>query len=147
MWKDEQFGLSFMSFLNYLGDPTKLATIANGDADESQSRISFTGAIFIHVYCVCGAASIYNFNIRLKQYFTDPMWSNLQEAFDDFLPALVAHLMLAVTSAVLRTPRVAPFKQLYKIGRYGCLILMLNSMAELFELLQNPPPIPVVLPA
>jgi len=134
MWKDEQFGLTFLAALNHLGKPGGLAALA-GNAGEGQqpTRFSIWGALFVHVYCWCGAMSMYNFNIELMRHFQRDTWRSFQYAFNEFLPCLFAHLMLALNSAVLRTPKVAPFRQLYISSRIVGLILMVNSTVTFCE--------------
>mmetsp|Transcript_33205 Transcript_33205/g.94420 ORF Transcript_33205/g.94420 Transcript_33205/m.94420 type:complete len:468 (-) Transcript_33205:187-1590(-) len=139
MWKDEQFGLTFLAVLNNLESPGKLANLVNNpntkDGDDAHASFSTLGAFFIHVYCICGAMSMYNFNIEVKRATEVNTWRSIQFALNEFLPCLFAHMMIALTSAVMRTPKLAPFRQLYRGARWTCLLLMFNSMCTLCEFL------------
>lgn len=112
MWKDEQFGLTFFAVMN-------IKHLHVDEAKESKSRFSMQGAAMVHVCCWCGAMSVYNMNVELSRYFLYDSWRSLQYALYEFLPFLFVHAMLALSSAVLRSPKQAPFRELY----YACRVL------------------------
>jgi len=135
MWKDEQFGLTFLAVLNNMAKPGGLIeNPVQGPADDDRhAHFSMWGALFVHICCFCGAASTYNFNVELARHFTLSDVRSLQLAFNEFLPCLFAHMMLLLTSAVMRTPKAAPFRQMYTLLRYLCVAITINSAMTLQE--------------
>lgn len=121
MWKDEQFGLAFLSVLNQFDRP--MVALPVGRQVASEAGFSWLGAFFVHVACVCGAASAYNFNIELRRsiHLEEPRAPEL--AVLELFPFVLAHLMLLLLAAAPRTPVKAPFRQLYILAK-GFLLLM-----------------------
>lgn len=135
MWKDEQFGLTFFVLMNRLGH---YHGPISEDNVEQHSRFSLAGAVMVHVYCWCGAMSTYNFNIEMARFVhEESTYHNLQAALNEFLPCLFVHMMLALASAVTRTPKAAPFKQLYTCCRIlGCILALTSTCTFLLFVLE-----------
>jgi len=129
MWQDQQFGLTFLAVLNNLGKPGGLTAPDDGD----DSRISAWTAVFIHICCICAALSTYNFNLEMMRHFEVDTVRSFQVAFNEFLPCLFAHMMLLLTSAVVHTPKLAPFRQMYVCAQMLVLALTINSACTLSE--------------
>lgn len=126
MWTHEQFGLAFLNELNFLKAPDGVELLIESDPAR-RGNFSQRGVIFIHLFCWCGAMSTYNVNIELASYMRSGLRRDAQLAFNEFIPWLFAHLMLAVNSAILRVPRLSPFRQLFKFTRILCVVLTANS--------------------
>jgi len=129
MWQDQQFGLTFLAVLNNLGKPGGSAKPDDGD----DSRISAWSAVFIHLCCICGALSTYNFNLEMMKHLEVDTWRSFQLAFNEFLPCLFSHMMLLLTSAVMHTPKVAPFRQMHVCAQVLILVMTVNSASTLVE--------------
>lgn len=118
LWKAEEFGLTFLAVLNNVKR-----------IGMHKSSFSVRGLAFVHMCCVLGALATYNAMIELSTFSkTDGSYRSLQLAFNEFVPALFAHLMLLLTSAVLRPPKSSPFRQLYLLVREVCVLLLFNSL-------------------
>eukprot|EP00928_Gymnodinium_smaydae_P052838 TRINITY_DN36989_c0_g1_i1.p1 TRINITY_DN36989_c0_g1~~TRINITY_DN36989_c0_g1_i1.p1 ORF type:complete len:521 (+),score=69.61 TRINITY_DN36989_c0_g1_i1:82-1563(+) len=138
MWKDEQYGLTFLAVLNELGTPQGLNRIATGDVREWSPEnlnvtFSMAGAIFIHVYCFAVSFSVYNMMMELMNVAERPTLRNIQFAFNELVPAIVCIMVLALASAVVRSPRIAPYRQLFIGIRVLSVILVLNSLSTTLE--------------
>lgn len=48
----------------------------------------------------------------------------ISNSFNAFLPCLFAHLMLALNSAVIKTPKMPPFRQLYLLARVLAIVMV-----------------------
>merc|ERR1712100_409980 len=123
MWKDEQLGLTFLWALNGHRAPVK---------DEDDSKLSWRGILFALIWCVCGAFSTYNFNIELTKGRLS--FRRVQLAWNEFMPCCFSHMMLLLVSAVVRAPKVAPFRHLYLTSRFLGVILMSNALLTFVQL-------------
>jgi len=130
MWKDEQFGLSFLAALN---DYQNLSIVPRND----RSRFSGRGVFFVWLYCYCGAVSAYNFTIEVKRHFSLSSVRSDQMAFNELLPFIFAHSMLLLSSAVVRVPPGRPYRQMYIGLRALSIALALNSTLTLWEFLSK----------
>jgi len=141
MWKDEQFGLTFMAALNNLGGaqgrPVVLLNTGDEEVVTETQTFSMRGAIFIMIYCTAATASTYNFFTSIVDMNKDgnSVSSILQRTFDVFLPCVFAHLLLALNAAVIKLPKAAPFRQLYVCCRVLSVLMMVNGTADLVETL------------
>jgi hypothetical protein len=143
MWKDEQFGLTFLAALNNLGGPNGKPLVmvealegehALGNVEE-EPTFSVRGAIFIMLYCLAATVSTYNcltgivhgFNSKVSTTFV------IELGFDAWLPCLFAHLMMILNSAVVRVPKFAPFHQLYIGSRVLAMLMVLCGVGRLVE--------------
>lgn len=131
MWKDEQFGLSFLAALN---DYHSLSQRPRNDRKDS---FSGRGAFFVWLYCYCGAVSAYNFTIEVARHFSLTRVRSDQMAFNELLPFIFAHMMLLLTSAVVRVPPGRPYRQMYILLRLLSVALALNSTLTLWEFLSK----------
>lgn len=123
MWKDEQFGLTFLAALNKLGGPNGQPVVVHGAAVEEEPTFSLRGTIFIMVYCAAATMSVYNFNTEMAEIGATRQIDGRRgffRAFNALLPCIFAHLLLALNAGVIKTPKVAPFHQLY----IGCRVLV-----------------------
>jgi len=120
MWKDEQFGLSFFSAINHLISP-------HGKG----SSFSLRGAVFVMIYGVAATLSVYDFMTSMSDFhsvgYQDLV---LERAFNCLLPCIVAHLILTLTSAMLRAPKESPYRQIYFGYRFLAVIMIINSGAK-----------------
>jgi len=141
MWKDEQFGLTFLAVLNKLGGPAGRPMISRGDFQDNpqEARFSPCGVIFIHVYCLAGAFAVYDFNLTLALVVKGKLHllRAIQLAFNEFVPFIVCNMVLALTSAVVRMPKLAPYRQLFLGMRFVALLLLLNSCSTFIDLITH----------
>eukprot|EP00434_Breviolum_minutum_P031633 symbB.v1.2.027968.t1/scaffold2912.1/size67362/1 len=132
MWKDEQFGLTFLAVLND-GPPS----ILNREEVTKAATFSVSGTIFIMIYCLAAALSTYCLFISLtimgERHRTWTTAVAISNAFNAFLPCLFAHLMLALNSAVIKTPKMSPFRQLYILARALAIFMVVNSLSRMVE--------------
>lgn len=132
MWKDEQFGLTFLAVLND-GRPKVLTS--QKELEEA-STFTPTGTIFIMIYCFASALSFYTVTIALTAVTLQAevgLALVISNAINDFLPCLFAHIMLALNSAVIKSPKMSPFRQLYFAARIVAIIMVFNSACRIFE--------------
>lgn len=132
MWKDEQFGLTFLAVLNNLGGPggRPLVLTPGGKCKEEQT-FSRVGTIFIMLYCFSAALSFYAtmlcmHSLKHNNSLTRLRW--FTTSVDALIPCILAHIMLALNSAVVKTPTIAPFRQLYIGARWLAAGMILNSL-------------------
>jgi len=132
MWKDEQFGLTFLAVLND-GPPSILT-----NQKELEKAATFTpaGTVFIMMYCLAASLSFYHVTIALTAMtFREDVGQAIafSNAFNAFMPCIFAHLMLALNSAVIKSPRHAPFRQLYFFARFMSVCMVVNSLCRIVE--------------
>ncbi|CAE8582560.1 unnamed protein product [Polarella glacialis] len=136
MWKDEQFGLTFLAVLNNLDEGGR-PKVPGQDEIQATETLSFYGTIFIMVYCLAGCLSVYNFTISIHNVFhlqeSLGTLRIIQTSFNALLPCIFAHMLLVVNSSVLRTPRHAPFHQLYIATRWLSIAMVINSGGRVVE--------------
>jgi len=132
MWKDEQYGLTFLAVLNHLGDPDGSPTMA-GESKDQPKTLSKTAAFFIMVYVMAAVASFYDFLITFANVHDLPLSLVFEGAFNALLPCIFAHLMLTLNSGIYRTPKVAPFHSLYIACRGIAGLTMLNNLARVVQ--------------
>lgn len=139
MWKDEQFGLTFLAVLNNLGGANGRPLLERpGEPNEKNNTFSRRGAVFIMIYCMTGTVSVYDFLCVLYddtyQDTKDASYlRTVERAFNALLPCIFAHMMLALNAGVYKTPRIAPFHQLYVACRWIAAIMVMNSSARVIE--------------
>jgi len=140
MWKDEQFGLTFLAVLNKLGGPNGRPMVyRNGQAEEHQVKFSVRGATFIMVYILAACVSVYNYTMyaaELGHQKDDDLV--LYRSFNALLPCIFAHLFLALNSAVIKTPKGAPFWHLWMFGRALAAVMVLVGTGQFIESLVHP---------
>merc|ERR1719433_2354457 len=107
MWKDEQFGLTFLSALN------KLDMVQRGhglEAIEAQAEeapyFSARGIIFLLVYICIAVVTSYNFNLCLVETMIYRTPYKVKDTFFEAFTFLSMHLLMALLSAVVRTPKM-----------------------------------------
>ncbi|CAK0795424.1 unnamed protein product [Prorocentrum cordatum] len=130
MWKDEQFGLSFLPSRNkfYKRARCQMGKKTSGDTP------SWRGVLFITLCCWCGAMSAYNFSIEMAKHFRLTVRSD-QMSFEELMPFLYCHAMLLLTSAVVRAPEGPPYRQLLIFMRVMCVAVTVNSTITWVEFL------------
>eukprot|EP00930_Biecheleria_cincta_P045447 TRINITY_DN31316_c0_g1_i1.p1 TRINITY_DN31316_c0_g1~~TRINITY_DN31316_c0_g1_i1.p1 ORF type:complete len:507 (+),score=59.61 TRINITY_DN31316_c0_g1_i1:99-1619(+) len=137
MWKDEQFGLTFLAVLNRLGGPDGRPVVASESDAPKEVALTVRGVIMVHLYCLQGALSIYMFNVELQRTMDDPTIESMRRAFNVLLPAVISHMLLILSSAAVVTPKSRPYKQLYIMMRWVFLAMLLNSTCLFMEFLQD----------
>mmetsp|Transcript_18936 Transcript_18936/g.54852 ORF Transcript_18936/g.54852 Transcript_18936/m.54852 type:complete len:503 (-) Transcript_18936:48-1556(-) len=134
MWKDEQFGLTFLAVLNNLGNEQGKPMVRQDSEDTKANTFSPRGAVFIMIYSLTATVSVYDFLCVL--WDTDGSITHLrlvERAFNALLPCIFAHMMLALNAGVYKTPNIAPFHQLYIACRWIAVIMVLNSTARVIQ--------------
>merc|ERR1712110_310672 len=101
------------------------------------SAFSVASLIFIHVYCLTAAVSTYNMIMELHDFYVHPRGNHrhLQWAFNEFIPCVLAMIMLALRSAVSKTPKRAPYAQIFSVARALMTLAMLNSLLTFSQFL------------
>jgi len=136
MWKDEQFGLTFLAVLNGLGGPSGKPLIPGNEQVEEEETYSPTETVFIMVYCLAAALSVYCFTIDIREFtFSDALKGveTFNAAFNAFLPCIFSHMLLVVRSAVMKTPKTSPFRELLIGSRWFAAIMVLNSLSRIVD--------------
>jgi hypothetical protein len=140
LWRDEQFGLTYMGVINKLGGHSGRPLVSNGTDDTVREHVSFSkwGIFFIHLFSVAAAVSCYDFNMRLVDFMKNPSLEYLHIAIADLVPAIILHMEIALRSAVVRTPPGAPYRQLFVMMRIVATFLVVHSGISFIMLVQDP---------
>jgi len=138
MWKDEQFGLTFLAVLNQLGGPNGRPMLSTKAGQSEEAGLSLMTASFIIVYILLATVSVYDAMISAQDLWqTQHPQVVLMRTWNRFVPCLFAHCMLALNSGVYRTPKVAPFHLLYIGCRYLGVAMTVNSTAQFLYFLRH----------
>merc|ERR1712228_478194 len=119
LWRDNQFGLTYLSVINKPGEGSgKIAesTEAGGAAPE-HSRFSSAGFVFLFLFSLASAVCCYNFNMRLGEFVSDPSGTSMHKTLAALLPAVFFQIEIALYVAMVRTPNVSPLRQLCIVMR------------------------------
>lgn len=139
MWKDEQFGLTFLSALNKLGGAHgRPLLLRDGETVVREPKtFSCRGAIFIIIYILAANVSTYDGLLSLAEVTTENMsfTKAVSVPFYSFLPCIFAHALLAINCAVVKVPADPPFRELYIFCRFLAVIMVVICMANLVETL------------
>merc|ERR1712019_309728 len=129
-WKDEQFGLTFLAALNNLEG-------RQGQIDAEEKTLTNRAALFIMLYCFAAAISVYNFTMSMAEMHSSNKRTTyiLERSFNALLPCLFAHTLLALNSAVIKTPKGAPFRQLYFLCRFFVVLMIVTGTDNFVETL------------
>ncbi|CAK0846304.1 unnamed protein product [Prorocentrum cordatum] len=140
LWRDEQFGLTYMGVINKLGGSSGRPLVSSGADGAVSEEVSFscTGLFFIHLFSVAAAISCYDFNMRLVDLMQHPSMEYFHRAVCDLTPAVILHMEIALRSAVVRTPPGAPYRQLFVLMRIVATFLVVNSGVSFIQLVLNP---------
>jgi len=140
LWRDEQFGLTYMAVMNKLGGHTGRPIVSTGPDDKAheQDGFSLVGLFFIHFFSLTAAVSCYDFNMAVADFVFNPGLGNLHRAIADLAPAIVLHMEIALQSAVVRTPRSAPYRQIFVLMRIVATVLAFDSVIAFIHLVQHP---------
>lgn len=139
MWKDEQFGLTYLGVLNQLGGPSGrpvvLRQTVDSEALEEEQTFTWRGAMFVMIYGAAATVSVYNSLTALTNIGRGRRSAMIyvERSFNALLPCIFAHLLLGVNSAVIRMPRQAPFRQLYIGCRWLALLMIAFGTANLVQ--------------
>lgn len=137
MWKDEQFGLTFLAVLNQLGGPGGRPVLAGETEPPKELGLTVRGTIMVHLYCLEGALSIYMFNVQFQQTLVYRDIENVRKAFNVLLPGIISHMLLILSSAVVVIPKARPYKQLFIMMRWVFLAMLANSVVMFSEFVQH----------
>jgi len=142
MWKDEQFGLCFLAALNNLGGPNGRPMVLTEPASQVQETATFSvrGTIFIMVFISAATVSVYNFTTSMAEIGSssgESAWFSMYRSFNALLPCIFAHFLLGLNAGVIKTPKSAPFHQLYIACRFLALVMVVIGTAELSETLSS----------
>lgn len=136
MWKDEQFGLTFLSVLNQLGGKHGKPLVVNEETQQAEEKQTFScaAAWFIIIYIFGATFSTYNFLIVLAALQDGGLGKHRiwLRALNVFLPAVLCHMMMALTCAVIQPPKMSPFRQLYVLIRAIAVLSCIGSGIRLF---------------
>merc|ERR1711879_956411 len=93
----------------------------------------------IHAYCLTGAVSTYNMIMEVHAFYVHPLGNHrhLQWAFNEFVPCILAIVMLALRSAVAKTPKGPPYAHIFAMMRILMTMAMFNSLLTFSQFLQG----------
>mmetsp|Transcript_113100 Transcript_113100/g.156115 ORF Transcript_113100/g.156115 Transcript_113100/m.156115 type:complete len:511 (-) Transcript_113100:282-1814(-) len=129
MWKDEQFGLTFLAALNHL----KESGMECSRPAEKERRFSIRSLVFLLLSVVSAAASVLNFSMTLEQMIKEPRVFTCTRLYNQLLPFFILHLALVLQSAVIRMPKATPFHQLMIALRVMILTVATNTLVSLIR--------------
>lgn len=134
-WRCEKFGLVYMAVLNKLeSHHEQPAEKTASEREQEPVRYSARSLWMIHIFCIAGAISCYDFNLQLSRMISDPSWMKLHETVEELLPCIILHMQIALRTAVVRTPHFAPYYQLFVAMRVLSVMLVLDTMASFVAL-------------
>mmetsp|Transcript_9408 Transcript_9408/g.21392 ORF Transcript_9408/g.21392 Transcript_9408/m.21392 type:complete len:451 (-) Transcript_9408:95-1447(-) len=134
MWKDEQFGLTFLSALNKLEKVKRGSSPSEQNVqDDNADHFSPRGVLFLIVYMCIGVVCSYNFNLCLNEAVLNPSFHLIKDVFFEAFTWLVMHLLIALLSAVVRTPKMEPYHSLFILTRLGSIPLGMISCLSFWE--------------
>lgn len=140
MWKDEQFGLTFLSALNKLGGANGRPMILTDGESVCQEvkTFSWRGAGFIVIYIMTATTSTYDGFLSLAEIEESSSLTDiLVRPFNCFLPCICTHALLAICSAVVKVPADPPFRELYVFSRLLAVFMLLTSLVYFVETLRG----------
>merc|ERR1719379_205256 len=148
MWRDEQFGLSFLSALNHFAkhkrppmSPEDFSQQTPGDGN--LAGFSVRGVLFLHFYCVVASLNVFNVCLQLHSLIEKPCLAHCINTFNEVLPFVLMHMVLLMHSAVVLTPKMQPYHVLVITTRWLALAIGANSCAtfcsHVLSLLPFPP--------
>jgi len=124
MWRDEQFGLTFMSALNEFKPRANPAP-----------RFSGRGYIFINIYCLISVMSVFNFCLQTWNMVQTPDMFSITRLFNEVMPLMIVTAVLVVHSAVVETPKSQPWHMLIMAARYLALAIGANAVTSFYLLI------------
>eukprot|EP00931_Biecheleriopsis_adriatica_P017561 TRINITY_DN12552_c0_g1_i1.p1 TRINITY_DN12552_c0_g1~~TRINITY_DN12552_c0_g1_i1.p1 ORF type:complete len:451 (-),score=48.03 TRINITY_DN12552_c0_g1_i1:111-1463(-) len=131
MWKDEQFGLTYLSVLNQVNGPRGRPLVVSDTENNVKEKktFSFRGTILIIVYCFGASFATYNFLIALAALNYSGLGKHRiwLRAWNALLPAAFVHMLLALNCGVIRSPKMSPFRQLYHLCRVMGVLVCIGS--------------------
>eukprot|EP00931_Biecheleriopsis_adriatica_P036220 TRINITY_DN20872_c0_g1_i3.p1 TRINITY_DN20872_c0_g1~~TRINITY_DN20872_c0_g1_i3.p1 ORF type:complete len:457 (-),score=94.41 TRINITY_DN20872_c0_g1_i3:45-1415(-) len=128
MWKDEQFGLTFLAALNHLQEGSCME-VSRPAAKER--FFSLRSLLFLFLFVITAAISVINFSLTLEDLIMEPQLSTIIVLYNNFVPFLFLHLALVLCSAVVRMPKATPYKQLMVGLRILMILVALGQIARL----------------
>lgn len=133
LWKDEQFGLTFLSVLNqFSSSRRRQSNEPSSSRGDAPPKFSMRGIIFVIFYCLVSVMAIFNFALAVHKLVQDPSWSGLTRAFNEALPFLLLHMILVVHSAVVQTPNAQPFHLLVIGSRWLAVFIGANAFMSFY---------------
>jgi len=126
MWKDEQFGLTFLAALNHV----KKSGMECCMPQEVERRFSLRSLMFLLLYVTSAATSVFNFDMTMGKMIKEPRVFTVTRLFNQLLPFFLLHLALVLVSAVIRMPKSTPYHQLMIALRVLLLCVAVNTGAS-----------------
>jgi len=136
LWRDEQFGLTFMSALNEFR--SKSFSPTSGNRRRGHPQFSWRGFAFINLYCIISVVSVFNVFLEVFNYSMFPSLFSLTRVINEVLPFLLVCAVLVVHSAVVETPKAQPWHLLIIGARWLALAIGANAMTSFYILLFKP---------
>jgi hypothetical protein len=137
MWEDQQYGLTFLAVLNQIESQRRLSGSDRSISSTSEKSVTFSrrGVVFIHIYCIAVAFGVYNFNMEIFLFKQRPTLRALQLAVNELMPSVICLMVLTLASAVVKTPKAAPYHQLFLALRVLSLLMVCSSISTFVEFL------------
>merc|ERR1712194_39762 len=136
MWKDEQFGLTFLAPLNQLAHEQREQnggrSRTEGPGSSRAQRFSWCGFVFINVYCWISVVSVFNLCLELFHFCHRPDPLAMTHLINESLPFLMFTAVLVTNSAFIKMPKAQPWHTLLVSARWLSLAIGTNSVVSFF---------------
>lgn len=123
MWKDQQFGLTFLAALNNL----EKSKLGGSEVHDKATHFSLRSLLCLLIYVISASLSVCNFDLRLNEMMEKPTFITLTRLYNEALPFFILHMALVLMSAVIRMPKATPYHQLMIALRLLLLTVAANT--------------------
>lgn len=144
LWRDEQFGLTFLAALNEF-KPRNRNNSPQSGAAATTPQFSGRGFLFINIYCLISVISTFNFCMQAFHFAQETDLFSFTRMVNEVLPLMIVSAVLVVHSAVVETPKAQPWHMLIMAARILALAIGANAVVSFYLLIveqEHPPPPP-----
>eukprot|EP00928_Gymnodinium_smaydae_P060522 TRINITY_DN4421_c1_g1_i1.p1 TRINITY_DN4421_c1_g1~~TRINITY_DN4421_c1_g1_i1.p1 ORF type:complete len:460 (+),score=62.68 TRINITY_DN4421_c1_g1_i1:64-1443(+) len=127
LWKDEQFGLTYLSALNHFAKNGQAYSFANGSGEDNSAGFSVRGLLFLIFYSFVAVLAVFNTFTALEAVLASPELLRVCTAINDLLPFVLLHMVILMHAAVIKTPKTQPYHFLVMLSRVAALLIGANS--------------------
>jgi len=128
MWKDEQFGLTFVAALN---NPQEGSCIEVSRPAAKERFFSLRSLFFLFLFVIAAATSVFNFAVTLEDLMMKRRLFTVVLLYNHLVPFLLLHLALVLCSAIVRMPKATPYHQLMIGLRIVMILVAAGQIAHL----------------
>jgi hypothetical protein len=139
LWKDEQYGLSFLTVLNEAAKRSRTSGSASFSANLGGERFSSRGIFFLVFYSTVGVVVVYNAGLMLEHATSPGATWRYANVYNELLPFFLMHMVLLMHSAVVQTPSRdnQPFHLLVMATRVLAMTTGVNAFVTLSYWMPN----------